>query len=105
MRSCCRWSTGSSPDPSGVLHQGRLASAVTQASLDRDIGAASYKRRGSRGELVRNRKFCALFKVAKQRVRKMDVRYVEETDPIGQALLEIYAALALKTKYNEFDTH
>jgi hypothetical protein len=35
----------------------------------------------------------------------MDVRFVEEPDPICQALLEIYSAVALQTPYNDFDTH
>jgi hypothetical protein len=35
----------------------------------------------------------------------MDVRYVEETDPLRQALLEIYVSIILKTPYNDFDTH
>jgi len=35
----------------------------------------------------------------------MDVRYVEETDPLRQALLEIYVSIVLKTPYNDFDTH
>jgi hypothetical protein len=32
----------------------------------------------------------------------MDVRYVEETDPQRQALLEIYVAVVLETPYNDF---
>jgi len=35
----------------------------------------------------------------------MGVRFVEETDPMKQALLEIYAAVVLKTLYNDYDTH
>ncbi len=35
----------------------------------------------------------------------MQVRYVEERDPLRQALLEIYVALVLKTPYNDFNTH
>jgi hypothetical protein len=35
----------------------------------------------------------------------MDVRYVEVTDALRQALLEIYVAIALQTSYNDFDTH
>ncbi len=35
----------------------------------------------------------------------MDIRYVEETDPIKQALLEIYTATALRTPYNDFENH
>jgi hypothetical protein len=35
----------------------------------------------------------------------MDLRFVEESDPIRQALLEIYSARVLKTPYNDFDNH
>jgi hypothetical protein len=35
----------------------------------------------------------------------MDLRFVEETDPLRQAFLEIYASVVLGTKYNDFDTH
>jgi hypothetical protein len=35
----------------------------------------------------------------------MDVRYVEEIDPLKQALLEIYAAVSCGAKHNDFDTH
>ena len=45
------------------------------------------------------------FEQAKDRIRQMYVRYVEESDPIRQCLLEIYAAVALDTPYNDFSTH
>ena len=35
----------------------------------------------------------------------MEYRYVEETDQIRQALLEIYCSVALDTPYNDFGTH
>lgn len=35
----------------------------------------------------------------------MSFRYVEETDQVRQALLEIYTAVTLQTPYNEFKTH
>ena len=35
----------------------------------------------------------------------MDLRFVDEADPIRQALLEIYVAVVLGTPYNDFDTH
>ena len=40
-----------------------------------------------------------------ERVRKMQVRFVREDDPINQALLEIYVHLTLGTRYNDFDNH
>jgi hypothetical protein len=38
-------------------------------------------------------------------VREMDVRFVEERDPLRQALLEIYVAVSLKTLNNSFENH
>jgi hypothetical protein len=43
--------------------------------------------------------------IAKLRIAVMDLRYVEESDPTCQALLEIYAATVLKTPYNDFENH
>ncbi len=50
-------------------------------------------------------KFKSAFDKAKERIALMDTRFVEESDPVRQALLEIYAATVLKTPYNDFDTH
>lgn len=67
---------------------------------------AAYTGKGRRAELAKNDpEFSAAFKAAKDRVRKMDVRYVEETDPMRQALLEIYVSIVLQTPYNDFRTH
>ncbi len=35
----------------------------------------------------------------------MDVRYVKESDPLRQALLEMYVAIALQTPHNSFENH
>jgi hypothetical protein len=45
------------------------------------------------------------FRGAKERVRGMQYRFVEETDQNRQALLEIYCAIVLGTPYNDFGTH
>ena len=66
---------------------------------------ATYEPSGSRSDLEKNPRFSGAFSAAKDRVRRMDVRFVAEADPIRQALLEMYAALELKTKYNDFDNH
>jgi hypothetical protein len=58
---------------------------------------------GSRKALCAEPEFGEAFKQAKARVRNMDVRFVEESDPTRQALLEIYASVVLRTKYNDFD--
>jgi hypothetical protein len=65
----------------------------------------SYTVKDSRKMLAADSEFAAAFVQAKERVRKMELRYVEEADPLRQTLLEIYVGLVLKTPYNDFDTH
>jgi hypothetical protein len=66
---------------------------------------ATYSPKGSRKALMTDPKFVRAFESAKARIREMDIRFIEESDPVGQALLEIYVSLALDTPYNDFDTH
>ena len=67
---------------------------------------ASYRPgEGSRAGLMFDPAFAAAFAAAKERIRKMEYRYVEEADQNRQALLEIYCAVALETPYNDFGTH
>ena len=49
--------------------------------------------------------FDRAFFEAKKRVAAMKIRVIGVEDQIEQALFEIYAHLALKTKYNDFGTH
>jgi hypothetical protein len=53
---------------------------------------ASYTKLGSRAELVKTLVFATGFTEAKRRVASMDLRFIEESDPTRQALLEIYTA-------------
>ena len=67
---------------------------------------ATYKNgEGSRSTLMEDENFVAAFDAAKARIRKMNLRFVEENDPVRQALLEIYVAVVLNTPYNDFDNH
>jgi hypothetical protein len=66
---------------------------------------ASYSPTGSRAALVTDSDFGPAFVRAKSRLANMDLRFVEESDPVRQALLEIYVAVALNTHYNDFDNH
>ena len=51
-------------------------------------------------------KYESKFLEQKQRVSNMEVRVVEVTDSVVQAVFEIYAALTMgTTRYNRFDTH
>lgn len=66
---------------------------------------ASYSTRGSRKELLADPVFKTAFQAAKDRIRRMDIRFVEEGDSNRQALLEIYATICVGAPYNDFDTH
>ncbi len=64
----------------------------------------TYKKEGSRKDLMNDPHFVAAFKAAKQRISNMEVRVVLEEDAVRQALLEIYVAVVLQTPYNDFNT-
>lgn len=66
---------------------------------------ASYTAEGSRSALVKNPEFLEVFKQSKAEINKMDLRFVEETDPTKQAVLEIYVATVLETRFNDFENH
>jgi hypothetical protein len=66
---------------------------------------ASYKKEGSRAHLMESPEFKIAFELAKARIRAMELRYVEEADPLRQAVLEMYIAVVLATPYNDFDNH
>jgi len=66
---------------------------------------ATYKKEGSRKHLLSQPKFKKAYESAKERITKMDVRYVGESDPLKQSLLEIYVAVVSGAEYNDFDTH
>ena len=75
------------------------------AREDTGFTKASYKPEGSRANLCEHPVFGPAFLAAKRRVADMEIRYVEEADPVKQALLEIYAATSLGTPYNDFENH
>ena len=76
----------------------REATGKTKAVYKRGSG-------GTRKELMLDPAFVQSFVKAKERIRSMQVRFVEEEDPVRQALLEVYVAVVLGTPYNDFDTH
>jgi len=69
------------------------------------VEKATYKKQGSRKNLLSQPHFKRAYDSAKDFIRKMEVRYVSEPDPLKQALLEIYVAVVSNAKYNDFDTH
>ena len=76
----------------------RLARAATHLT-------ARHSGDNTRKKLLENLKFLDAYKAAKVRIQKMDVRWVEEADPVRQALLEVYVAVVLGTPHNDFGTH
>jgi len=66
---------------------------------------ATYKAVGSRANLLTEVPFGAAFAQAKERIRMMDLRFVEETHPVCQCLLEVYVATVVKARCNDFDSH
>lgn len=70
------------------------------------IGGPSYAPGpSSRAGLAATAEFGLAFADAKERIRAMEYRHVEETDQTRQALLEAYCAIVLETPYNDFGTH
>jgi GIY-YIG catalytic domain len=67
---------------------------------------ANYQRRRTDPLHFGNQRvFRRAFTESKIRIRAMHIRVVEEVDPVNQALLEIYAAIVLPTRYNDFSNH
>lgn len=90
------------------LHRGGAENQATFAfRLAREATGnlkPTYTKAGSRKDLMERDDFKRAFATAKQRIAEMDVRVVAESDPVRQALLEIYVAVVLKTPYNDFNT-
>ena len=77
----------------------RLARQITGQII------ATYKEQGSRSALENDPQFSPVFIEQKTRVKNMHVRYVSESDPMKQALLEMYVSISLATPHNNFDNH
>jgi hypothetical protein len=94
---------------SRILRHGRQSSGHNQATfafiLAKEQMKVDKKTSTTREELERAPGFDQAFFEARQRVREMRIRVIPIDDQIVQALFEIYAALALKTPYNDFGTH
>jgi len=88
----------------GATHK-QAAFAFRLARESTGFLKATYKTEGSRDQLIQDPVFAAAFTAAKARIRDMDLRFVEEADPLRQAVLEMYVAVALGTPYNDFDNH
>jgi hypothetical protein len=76
----------------------RLAREVTGKT------SVTYAVGDGRKELLKDKVFLAELALQKERIGKMDVRYIRADDALTQTLLEIYTAAVLETPYNEFKT-
>jgi predicted GIY-YIG superfamily endonuclease len=86
----------------------RHGSATFAFILAREKAGVDNKEINTKDErkvLENNDNFKTLYKEAKERVSNMSIRVVGIEDQILQTLFEVYAAVELKTKYNEFGTH
>ena len=87
--------------PSSGHNQATFAFRLLQEHLGTSAGHGSGMTRPELAE-----QYEAEFREQKQRVSDMEVRAVAVTDPMVQAVFEIYASLTLgTTRYNRFDTH
>ena len=66
---------------------------------------ASYKKTGSRVELMKNPLFRREFDKQRKRLHRFGIKFLVLEDPIDQYLLELYAALEYKTSLTEFHNH
>jgi|SRR5579863_1721613 len=89
----------------------RLSSPANQSSFAfklacemSGIAQTRYSGPNTRDKMLKIPAFAKAFKQAKERLNEMEIRFVEEGDVVRQALLEIYCAIALQTRYNNFAT-
>ena len=94
-----------------LLEHGRPSSRHNSATFAFNLAMEAATEGGNtipdatRTEIENIPRFSSFYIQAKGRVAAMKVRVVEVTDPIEQTIFEVYAALALGTVYNDFDTH
>ena len=94
-----------------LLEHGRPSSRHNSATFAFNLAMEAATEGGNtipdatRTEIENIPRFSSLYSQAKGRVAAMKIRVVEITDPIEQTIFEVYAALALDTTYNDFDTH
>lgn len=85
---------------------GQASFASRLAKISIGLASTPYSiRRTDPAHWTRRPEFLTEFSSAKQRLRAMHVRYVEEADPVDQVLLEAYIATVLQTPHNDFDNH
>lgn len=89
--------------PGSTENQASFAFLLTREACG--VPKATYRPEGSRRHLLTQEVFAKSFLEQKERMRAMHIRAVEEVDSNRQALLEMYVAISLSTRYNDFDNH
>lgn len=96
-----------------IQEHGRPSSTCNSAPFAFNLAKEEFRkdhpnidiRNMSRKDLENLEDFQSFFVKAKNRVANMQVRILDLDNQNQQALFEICAALALDTKYNDFNTH
>jgi predicted GIY-YIG superfamily endonuclease len=65
----------------------------------------TYTKVGSKKELMKDSVFIDAMKLATERVKSMDTKFVLIEDPSQRYLFEFFAAMSLDAPYNDFNTH
>jgi hypothetical protein len=89
--------------PSAGTNQAAFAYRLARESAG--IYKVSYKPLPPESDWSQVEPFVSAFPASKERIRKMDLRFVREQDSVSQMLLEAYVAIALNTPYNDFANH
>lgn len=93
-----------------ILVHGRRGSRHNSASFAFNLAKKTAREKGiavseRRKKLEQDPTFRGLFIQAKERISRMSARVIEIQDVKTQYLFEVYAAIALETEFNDFDTH
>ncbi len=77
-----------------------------EATLAYRIAERSSRTRRSRAQNMKSGSFMRSFARARKRLASANVAFVEVRDPLELYLLEVYAAMKLRTgRWNSFETH
>ncbi len=87
--------------PTGRHNDAPFAFKLARHTTNNLIAKGGMTRRALENDAV----FRSAFELAKLRIAAMEFRWVEESDPHTQCLLEIYATVALDARYNDFENH
>jgi hypothetical protein len=92
-----------------VREHGRRSSGHNSATfaflLAKEIAGKKINLSQNRKDVEKDPEFKQIYEKMKKRVKKMQIKVVDVSDPVEQTFFEVYAALELKTPYNEWRNH